>query len=269
MADDRLYGYPFAVGGLSHLIYRPSVVTDTVSMNWTAFISDTNHTLVLPADSRDGALFTLQFYLAEGGALVNEAGQPDLEVEPLARALEQIALGKPNLLQSRQLKTLDEAWQYYQTGLSDFVWTRADHVLAQAARTGSAAPAGQAYSRVPGPDGALTPLITSWSWAITASDPARQALAAELIQSLTEPEALAAWSRSSQFLPAQRQATSVLAATDGYYRFVGGELERAEAMPLSESSRLLDALGEALFQTLSTETPPGIIAEQVVAALRQ
>ena len=72
VADDRLFGVPFVSAGLTHMVYVPSPETDAIPMEWTAFISDTNHTLVLPADSRDGALFGLQFYLAEGGTLVND-----------------------------------------------------------------------------------------------------------------------------------------------------------------------------------------------------
>ena len=71
--DDRLFGVPFVAAGLPHLVYASVAITDTVPLDWTTFISDTNHTLVLPADSRDGALFGLEFYLAEGGTLVNEA----------------------------------------------------------------------------------------------------------------------------------------------------------------------------------------------------
>ena len=270
VSDDRLYGYPFATFGLSHLAYRPSVVTDTVSMNWSTFISDTGHTLVLPADSRDGALFGLQFYLAEGGAVINDTGQPDLQVEPLTRALEQIAIGKTGLLQSRQMKTLDEAWQYHQLGLSDFVWTRSDYLLGeQAGRPEGSSPVDEAYSRIPGPSGPLTPLTATWAWAITASDPVRQELAAELIASLTTPEAMAAWAERAQVLPARREAMSLLAEGNRYHRFAGGELERAQALPLSESSRLLDVLGDAVFQVLTTETPPAAIAEATVAALRQ
>lgn len=261
--DERLYGVPFVAAGLTHLVYASGLVTDTIPMGWTAFISDTNHTLVIPADSRDGALFGLQFYLAEGGTLVNEAGQPDLQPEPLARALHQIALRPENLLQSRQLKTLDEAWQYYQVGLSGFLWVRADYYLGRRAETE------MSYSRVPGPAGPLTPLTTTWAWAITTSDPARQAVAADLIQALTTPEALATWADLSQLLPARREAMSLLAPGGEYYQFAGEELERAEPMPINESSRLFAAIGDAVFQVLTTGESAEAIAERTVVSLRQ
>jgi ABC-type glycerol-3-phosphate transport system substrate-binding protein len=267
---DRLFGVPFAAAGLPHLVYAPVAITGTVPLEWTAFISDTNHTLVLPADSRDGALFGLEFYLAEGGTLVNEAGQPDLQAEPLARALQQIALRPENLLQSRQLKTLDEAWQYFQVGRSGFLWVRADYYLGRRAELAAAPGAPElAYSRVPGPTGPLTPLTTTWAWAITTADPARQALAMAFIQSLIDAEALAGWAELSQLLPARREAMSLLAEGSDYYRFAGEELERARAMPISESSRQLAVIGDAVFQVLTTDASPQAIAEQAVLSLRQ
>jgi ABC-type glycerol-3-phosphate transport system substrate-binding protein len=222
----------------------------------------------LPADSRDGALLGLQFYLAEGGRVMDEAGQSILEPEPLARALANIGLRKDNLLQSHQLKTLDEAWQYHQLGLSDFMWTRVEYWLGLQAADPRLV-TGHAYSAVPGVSGPLPPLTTSWVWAITTGDPARQALAGELITSLTSVENMAAWSGSSQMLPARRGAMALLAGQNPYYQFAGEESERALAMPISETSRVMDVLGDAVFQVLTTDTSPVLIAEQAATSLRQ
>lgn len=266
--SDQPSGYPFAILGLTHLIFNPEVITQTVPIQWTQFISDTNHTLVLPADSREGALLGLQFYIAEGGTLVDSTGRTTLESEPLARALATIGVRKENLLQSHQLKTLDEAWQYHQLGLSDFMWMRSDFLLGRQAIDPSLL-ASQSYMAVPGLNGHLLPLVTSWSWAMTTDDPARQKLAEELISFLILPENLANWSQRSQVLPAQRAAMEVMSDQNPYLQFASGQLELAKAMPVSETSRLMDVLGDAVFQLLTTDTPPEIIAEQAVTALRQ
>jgi ABC-type glycerol-3-phosphate transport system substrate-binding protein len=210
----------------------------------------------------------LQFYLAEGGTLVDEAGRPALETEPLARALATIAANKPNLLQSHQLKTLDEAWQYHQLGLSHFMWTRAEFLLGQ----GELDPAllnNLGFTAVPGPSVALIPLTTSWSWAVTTAEPARQARVASLIQFLTTPENLATWSNESHVLPAQRAAMGLLAEQSRYYQFAAVESERARALPIGETSRLMDVMGDAVFQALTTDTSPVLIAEEAATALRQ
>lgn len=268
IANDQLYGYPFATIGLTHLIYDSDVISGTIPMSWTRLISDTAHTLVIPADSREGAMLGLQFYLAEGGMLVDEAGRPALETEPLARALATIAGNKPNLLQSHQLKTLDEAWQYHQLGLSNFMWMRAEYLLGQ----GELNPAlldELGFSAVPGSSVALIPLTTSWAWAVTTIEPARQARAAELIQFLTRPENLANWSDQSHVLPAQREAMALLAEQSRYYQFAAVESERARALPVSETSRLMDVLGNAVFQALTTDISPVLLAEEAAMALRQ
>lgn len=266
--DDAFFGAPFATAGLTHLLYDPAVITGTIPLNWSQFISVTNHTLVLPADSREGALLGLQFYLAEGGNLSDDTGQPVLETEPLARALATIGMRKENLLQSHQLKTLDEAWQYHQLGTSDFMWTRVEHLLGLQAADPRLVGA-QAYSAVPGVSGALLPLTTSWAWAITTSDPARQALAGELIAFLTSAENMAAWTERSQMLPARREAMALLSELNPYYQFAGQELEGAQPMPVNEASRVMDALGDAVFQVLTTATSPVLIAEQAALSLRQ
>lgn len=270
VSDGRLYGVPFVSAGLTHLVYTRASITDTIPMDWTTFISDTNHSLVLPADSRDGALFGLQFYLAEGGTLVDENGQPDLQPEPLARALRQIASRPENLLQSRQLKTLDEAWQYYQVEQRGFLWVRADYYLGRRAVANATPGAPKlGYSRVPGPGAPLTPLTTTWVWAVATSDPARQGPAVQLIRLLTTPQPLATWAEQSQLLPARREAMALLAAEGEYYRFAREELERARPMPISESSRQLAAIGDAVFQVLTTDQSPEAIAEATVIGLRQ
>lgn len=264
----QILGYPFATMGVTHLIFEPDVITQTIPMRWTQFISDTNHTLVLPADSREGAMLGLQFYLAQGGTLVDGGGKAALEAEPLSRALAMIGVRKENLLQSHQLKTLDEAWQYHQLGLSNFMWMRSEYLLSRQAIDPSLITS-MDYSAVPGVDGPLVPLTTSWAWAVTIADPVRQALAAELIAYLTLPENLASWTSRSQLLPAQRQTMSLLSEQDAYMQFAAEQMELAQPMPVNETSRLMDVLGDAVFQVLTTEVSPVLIAEQAVVALRQ
>lgn len=264
----QILGYPFATTGLTHLNFNPEVITQTVPLLWTSFISDTNHTLVFPADSREGAMLGLQFYLAEGGTLVDGAGRPALVAEPLARALTILSTHKANLLQSHQLKTLDEAWQYHQLGLSDFIWMRSDYLLERQLLDPTLINS-QGYMPVPGVDGPLIPLTTSWAWALTTNDPTRQSMAMELISYLTSPENLANWSSRSQVLPAHRQAIDLMSAQNDYLEFAAEQMELARPMPISETSRIMDVLGDAVFQVLTTEVSPVLIAEQAVTALRQ
>lgn len=268
MDDQNILGYPFATTGLTHLVFHTDVITSTIPVQWTEFISDTDHTMVFPADSRDGAVLGLQLYLAEGGEVVDESGRSALEIEPLARALGHIGLRKDNLLQSNQLKTLDEAWQYHQLGFSDFVWVRSAFFLERQLSDPSLT-ATLSYTPTPGVTDHLAPLTTTWAWVIATDNPARQEVAADLIKFLTTPQNLANWSRLTHLLPARRDAMSLLAEENVYYQFADQEMERARPMPVSETSRLLDVIGDAVFQVLTTDTPPLLLAEQASVALRQ
>ncbi|MEZ4516837.1 MAG: extracellular solute-binding protein [Chloroflexota bacterium] len=270
--DSGILGYPFAITDLSHLVYASDLVTETVPLRWSQFISGTENTLLLPADSREGALFGLQYYLAEGGSLVNEAGQPDLELDPLVSALENIAAGKPNLLQSHQLKSLEEAWQLYQLGASNHVWTRSDYLLGERALLEGDTPIGQAgrgFAAVPGPNGPLVPLTNAWLWSVTTPEAPRQAVATELLLYLTESENLEAWTAVSRVLPPRRDVVATFSESDPYFSFVGQELERAETFPVAATDAMMDALGSAVFEVLATDDSPQAIAERTIAAFRQ
>ena len=91
----------------------------------------------------------------------------------------------------------------------------------------------------------------------------------ELISYLTSPENLANWSSRSQVLPAHRQAIDLMSAQNDYLEFAAEQMELARPMPISETSRIMDVLGDAVFQVLTTEVSPVLIAEQAVTALRQ
>ena len=62
---------------------------------------------------------------------------------------------------------------------------------------------------------------------------------------------------------------ALLSAQNSYYQFAGEEMDRAQPMPVSETSRVMDVLGDAVFQVLTTDTSPVLIAEQAAQSLRQ
>ena len=115
---EQIIGYPFALSNLLHLAYQPTAVA-TISDTWDALITNPPGPMVLPAAGRDGALLTLQLYLAAGGSLRNENGQSILQAVPLTEALELLRQGRTNGLisaASNELATRDETWQLFQTG---------------------------------------------------------------------------------------------------------------------------------------------------------
>jgi ABC-type glycerol-3-phosphate transport system substrate-binding protein len=263
--DDTIFAYPFAVTNLQHLAYNRAVITDTFPATWDALLADEATSLVFPAAGGDGAELALQFYLAAGGTLADEANQPHLEVAPLLQALSWLRDGRAAgtiVPQSDNVATLAEAWQIFQTGQATVAQTRAglfmrERVLGQ----------NHGYAPMPGPNGPLPPLVRGWTWALATPDPARQELAAELIVWLAGSANLGSWSAQSHTLPARRTAFEYWPEEEAYIRFVQEQLEAAEPYPAAAGT-LLTAFGNAVFDVISLAESPQVAAEQAAAEVR-
>lgn len=264
--NDNVYAYPFALVDLPHLVYNTSVVTETLPLTWNQLIALPNRNLALATDGPDGALLGMQFYEAAGGRFIEEEGRVTLQQEPLTVALTQLQVARENgfiLPASSTFLSQDEVWQALQSGSAPIVRTTADYFLAN--RTPDA-PLG--FTVTGGIDRPLTPYVDAWVLAVTTPDPARQALAAELISQLATVENLGAWSRESAFLPARRDALATW-PEDAYVGFIQRELERAEAPPVAVSSRVGTVIGDAVFEVVSGSQTAATAAEEALETLAQ
>lgn len=258
--------YPFALTDLSHLAYNSNVFTSTLPLTWGEWISDTIDTLILPAAGTEGARLALQFYLAAGGTLTNESGQPHLQAGPLATALERLSLARSQgviLLQSSNTTTLNESWQIFQAGTAVFAQTTTNQFLrerANATTTGFAA--------IPGLQLPLSPLVNGWVWAVSTPDATQKALAAELIIYLTAAPELATWNWENQMLPTRRSAFAAWPADDPYVLFVRQQLEQAQINPLTPTNPIMAVLQNATFDAISLTKPPRVAADEAVEALQ-
>jgi len=264
--DNHIMGYPFAMTGLHHLAYSRSVITETLPVTWTGLVQLEEASFIFPASGLEGAELVLHLYLAAGGSLVNEAGQPDLQVEPLTIALSQIGRGRGSgliSLQSSSVTSLAEAWQLFQNGVSSLVQTRSTIFLAQDGLANN-----WGYAPLPGIEQAAVPQVKSWVWAVSTPDPARQAKAVELIAWLTAPENLGPWGASSYILPARRSALESWTAPADYLAFVDGELERAQPYPAAAASVIMNAFSEAVFDVVTLAATPQLAAQRAAEAVR-
>ncbi len=257
---DQILGFPFALDGLTHLAYK-NLPETPVFTNWAELIASGN-SFVFPASGESGAVLALQFYLAADGQLLNEAGQVSLETAPLVTALEQLSRGRNNgfiSLQSSNLASADSAWQTFQSSSFNWVLTNSETYLAQ--RSAEFAPG---FTAVPGPGTPLTPLVNGWAWAISTADPVRRARAAELLTTLVSADNLGQWSQASNLLPATQLAMAQWPADDGYTNFLRAELARAQRNPMSQSSPLLTALEDAVFDVITLTESPQNAAQNAV-----
>jgi len=261
---DHLIGYPFALTDMLHLEYS-SAITEPVPLTWDDFISDTTQHMVLPAAGPDGARLALEFYLAAGGTLTNEAGQPALELEPLTLALEQLYNGRSNgfiLQQSSNITSLADGVRLVRDGSTDYALTSSDVFLQSISPDYT-----PQFAAVPGLEDALPALINGWAWATTTPNVEKKALAIELIAFLTAPENLGSWSWQSQILPATPDAFIAWPNEDAYIAFAENELQRAIPMPLTATSSIMSALENAVFDVVSLSKTPAIAAAEAVTAV--
>lgn len=265
--DSQLMGYPFALTDLPHLVYDSSVLTTTLPLTWQQLILDENRNMVFAADGNDGALLALQFYMDAGGNLFDADGLPILELEPLTETLEQIELGRETEFlnpASSNLTANNQTWQVFLNGDSNIVRTTANFYLNQETTD---LPLG--FTVTAGIDRPLTPLVNGWVWAISTSDPAKRALAGELIEKLVAPENLSAWTFESKMLPARRDAFAFWQQGEvPFVNFIGPELERARPMPVSVNSKTMTVLGDAVFQVVSGSKTAQEAASEAVTALQ-
>lgn len=265
LQDNRVSGYPFVVTGLPQLAYNSETVTQTIPASWESLTALPN-SFVFPANGTPGGLLGLQFYVAAGGTFTNDAGQVALQVEPLATALQQLFIAKSSgfiLDQSSNYSTLQESWQLFQTGTADFTLTSSEQYLRQRDDEGRFL-----VTAVPGLQQPLPPLISGWAWAITTTDPEQRDLVGQLLNSLIADDQLGEWSYASNYLPARQAALAFWPQDDTYVAFARGQLNRAQAMPFSNSSNIMTVLNNAVFDVVTLAKTPQVAAEEAAAALQ-
>lgn len=263
---DSVYAYPLALTDLGHIAYDGNSITSTIPMTWQGFSSLANGSFVFPAAGVDGATMVLQLYLDNGGTLTDASGAPRLEVGPLTEALRELAGAVDTgyvLPTSAEITTLAESWQVFQAGASATVQTNADQYLAQRNLGISAG-----FAPVPGSTGSLSPLTGAWVLAVTTADPARQAIAAELIGWLGSATNMGEWTRQSGRVPARRTAFEAWPADDPYANFLRLQVELAEPFPPAATSAILSALSQAAAAVIQDTSSPAAAAQAAAATIQ-
>jgi multiple sugar transport system substrate-binding protein len=258
---DEWMAVPF-VADLEHLVYNLNK-TPEAPVTWTDVLSSTT-TYLFPAAGRDGqvnAAFLVQ-YLALGGRLTNESGQPALSREALAQVLTFYDQGHelgiiPDL--ALKMHTPAECWPYYLSAQVGMTNVRASHFLVERAQLRRSQVAG-----IPTRDGVPTTLATGWAYAITTQEPSRVALAAQLIEWLMGPEHLGPWTQAAGQLPTRRAALD-LWPDDPYRDFLRSSLEQALHLPsVVGYDRLSRVMQRAVEEVLTGVATPEDAAARAV-----
>lgn len=197
--QQSVYGLPFA-GDTLALVYRPSSVSQP-PVTWEAVLAARKPLIFAAADPL--APLTLALYQASGGPLHDEQGRPAIDPAVLTQVLTLYAQSENAQIMPEwltQFQTDDQVWQAYQQ-------KRADQVITWTSRyLNSAEVDDQAIGLLPTQDGKPYTVAAGWVWALAARSSARQALAVELAEFLTESSFMAGWTSAAGYLPPRPSA---------------------------------------------------------------
>lgn len=251
------FGIPFAGDALA-LLYRPSK-TSVPASDWEEVLRQSQPVIFAAGDPR--ALNTLALYLSAGGTVENMQGRPELSEEALKAVLRFYDLGGRSGLFSynlTQLRDESQAWQAYSEQRAHRVVTWSSYYL-------SNRPADTTLIALPAFQGLAVPAPASaWLWASASSNPARQALAIELANDLSESNFQAQWTSAAGYLPTRPSAMADW--QDPSLRALYGPiLLNARALPRNDLLSLIGpALEEATQQVLRQEADPLAAAQSAI-----
>ncbi len=257
--EGQLVAFPFQVD-IEHLVYNPSLI-DSPPRTWDELRSqDTAY--AFPAGGEEGAVndsFLIQ-YLALGGPLVDEEGNPDLDGAALTQVLEFYRDGyeagyiSPSIL---ALESLDDSWALFKEGGVAMANASSQHLLMEGV--------GVAYAPLPTKNGAQATMAQCWAFLLLPPDPRRQAAAAEFVKWFFTPENLTAWAQASGHLPPSRSALRLAIEDTAYRVFVRHQMEAAYFRPSNEE--IAAALQQAVVDVLSGNATPQEATDQVMQTL--
>ncbi|HSH05153.1 MAG TPA: extracellular solute-binding protein, partial [Anaerolineae bacterium] len=260
--NDELIAYPYLLNNLQHVAYNDTLTT-TLTTDWSDLL-DTNAKLTIAADGSAGARLALAFYIAFGGQLTNDAGQNNWDPDILTTALNELENARRAGLiipASSTNVTLDDNWLLFEENSASVVQTNANLFLNK-----REAGFNSRFAPIPGPNGPLPAHVTGWAWAITTTDPVRQALAIELLTWLSSPANLGQWTTQTNYLPARRSAWEEWPnPNDDYILFLQAELERARPFPPTATTALMGRLETAVAEVISLAKPAAAAAEAAAA----
>ncbi|MEJ2554969.1 MAG: extracellular solute-binding protein [Anaerolineae bacterium] len=263
--DGQLVGIPFEMD-VEHLIYNTNKVTSTPIV-WTDVIS-ANTNYVFPAKGRNGLVndaFLIQ-YLALGGHLQDEEGQPFLDEQALRTILEyyrrgvEVGVISPDIL---TISTPDDIWPIYisaQVGIA--------HVNAHRFLSDRSVLRSTQFADIPTQEGNPLTISRGQVLAIVARDPDQQALASRLIEWLMAPDNNAMWNRTRAYIPTRYAVFDELGDSDPYWPFLQHQLEIAVPPPaFPEFDQIGRVLQQAVVEVLSDDATPEEAAAAAVNAV--
>jgi ABC-type glycerol-3-phosphate transport system substrate-binding protein len=248
---------------VQHLVYDPRVLT-TAPRSWDDVLTG-SEAFLFPADGDDG--FLLQ-YLSLGGRVVDEGGQPVLDVPETAQVLDfYLRARNAGLISDAALglKTVGDVWPIYAAGQAAMAQVSGRQYFTEREKLTQGA-----YAAVPTREGQSATLATGWVYAVVTRDPARHTAAVEFLRWLHSPDNLGRWAATARQFPASRSAFAIAVEPAGYADFARDLLDHAYAMPADEQiARSSRAWRLAVAAVLKGQATPNEAALEAAKAVKE
>jgi ABC-type glycerol-3-phosphate transport system substrate-binding protein len=257
--QDQIFSLPFASNVMLQM-YRNDVL-ESAPADWNTVLTS-SFPLVFPA-ADPSAAFTLIQYLASGGAIQDENGNPWLDADILTDVLTFYQEAEKQGVMPywlTQYETEDQVWGALQEQRANTaaVWTRtgpwnSDETLWLAA--------------LPTQNGTPYSLAQSWVWAAPSNQNDRLELTTRLANHLSDPAFLAQWNQVSGQLPVRQTVLDQFSDT-GMIAILQSVLQSSSVPPGQDIlSALSPALEKATVDVLKRQDEPESAAQTALNAL--
>jgi ABC-type glycerol-3-phosphate transport system substrate-binding protein len=261
--DNRLMALQFQAD-LDHLVYNTGEMA-APPRSWPGVLSNPGP-YIFPAGGQGGLVndaFLIQYLAVRPWPALAGPGEPFLEQESVTAVLQFYQDGVTRGVFPANIVDYhdkDACWSDYLAGRAAQTHVSASRYMADRAGLQSSA-----VASIPGINGAASAISRGWALVLVARDPARQALAVELMIRLMETETNAAWNLAAGTLPTRQSVLGASDTLDSYERFIHQQLLAAQPRPqLGNYAQVAAALQEAVQDVVTGRQSPEQAAAQVM-----
>lgn len=249
-----------------HLIYRSTFFPSRVPNTYDAVLAGLTPFAFPAGPLSDINRTTLTQYVAAGGRLIDEEGNPVIDVEPLTDMLAFYADAKRlDVVDTSlfQIGDTSETLQLYRDRQVTLAEVNARDYLLLRETTPNTSP-----TWTPTADGEPFTLVTGWSWAVTTQDADRQERATIFINFLMNPVVHGNYTLAAGWIPSQPTALEVWGDDDPYVEFANVIIASSQVLP-AQSVRSVagEAIQQAVEEVLLDDTLPVQAANQAANAV--